>query len=391
MARWTPDPSFYPSPRLAMEAPQEEVGYVAFLNPDASDGRPDALGVLDLEEAPPPSASSWASSTCPMPAMSCTISAGTHAAPPCAPGLRTRTWSGATSWCRACAPRGSMSWTSGTIPGAPSIAKVIEPEELIHKTGYSRPHTSALRSRGDLHERAGRRGERRRPGRDLPARLRDVRAPRPVGGGARPAALQLRLLVAPGVRHTPVERVGHARHVRERGGAREAAGQGVRPSAPHLGPEAPCAPAGHRPRRRAPDGAGATPGPRSAPHGRLRGRGGVRGRPERIGMALVAAPRRLVRGQEGDHHPGRAQGRRRASTRAEGLRRRTSARDRHQPLAGRPLALRVLLGHGRAAPVRRVRSGGAEAHGHGRARRHRQERVPSGAPARSTAGRRWSR
>ena len=48
MARWTPDPSFYPSPRLAMEAPAEEVAYVALLNPDASDGRPDALGVLDL-------------------------------------------------------------------------------------------------------------------------------------------------------------------------------------------------------------------------------------------------------------------------------------------------------------------------------------------------------
>ena len=48
MARWTPDPSFYPSPRLAMEAPQESLAYVALLEPDQTSG-PDALGVIDLE------------------------------------------------------------------------------------------------------------------------------------------------------------------------------------------------------------------------------------------------------------------------------------------------------------------------------------------------------
>src|SRR5581483_6244339 len=48
MARWTPDPSFYPSPRLAMEAPAERLAYVALLEPDQT-SRPDALGVLDLE------------------------------------------------------------------------------------------------------------------------------------------------------------------------------------------------------------------------------------------------------------------------------------------------------------------------------------------------------
>ena len=48
MARWTPDPSFYPSPSLAMEAPAETLAYVALLEPDQT-SRPDALGVLDLE------------------------------------------------------------------------------------------------------------------------------------------------------------------------------------------------------------------------------------------------------------------------------------------------------------------------------------------------------
>ena len=48
MARWTPDPTFYPSPRLAMDAPAESFAYVALLEPDQT-SRPDALGVIDLE------------------------------------------------------------------------------------------------------------------------------------------------------------------------------------------------------------------------------------------------------------------------------------------------------------------------------------------------------
>src|SRR5262249_58603378 len=45
---WKPDPTFYPSPKTAMEAPQEELAYVALLSPDGN-GRPDALGVLDVD------------------------------------------------------------------------------------------------------------------------------------------------------------------------------------------------------------------------------------------------------------------------------------------------------------------------------------------------------
>src|SRR3989449_348969 len=32
MTRWQPDPTFYPSPRMAMQAPAEKLGYVAILN-----------------------------------------------------------------------------------------------------------------------------------------------------------------------------------------------------------------------------------------------------------------------------------------------------------------------------------------------------------------------
>ena len=56
MARWTPDPSFYPFPRLATEAPKETLGYVALLEPDqtsrarcANSVRPFAIGAFAAE------------------------------------------------------------------------------------------------------------------------------------------------------------------------------------------------------------------------------------------------------------------------------------------------------------------------------------------------------
>ena len=99
------------------------------------------------------------------------------------------------------------------IPAAPTLVKVIEPEELNHKTGYSRPHTIALRPRRDLHLRARRRERRRAGGIFLLDCETFDRAG--VGGRARPAALHLRLLVAPRLRHPGLERVGHAGHVRD--------------------------------------------------------------------------------------------------------------------------------------------------------------------------------
>src|ERR671919_194630 len=50
MARFTPDPSFYPSPRSAAAGPPENHAYVAVLNTGSNGDRaPDALAVLDLE------------------------------------------------------------------------------------------------------------------------------------------------------------------------------------------------------------------------------------------------------------------------------------------------------------------------------------------------------
>ena len=51
---WRPDPSFYPSPRMAAKAPPEELAYVVRANP-AADGRRDAICVVDVKAFAEPS------------------------------------------------------------------------------------------------------------------------------------------------------------------------------------------------------------------------------------------------------------------------------------------------------------------------------------------------
>jgi hypothetical protein len=48
MPTWKPDPTFYPSPRSAMQAPAETLAYVVRVNP-TGDGRPDAITVVDVD------------------------------------------------------------------------------------------------------------------------------------------------------------------------------------------------------------------------------------------------------------------------------------------------------------------------------------------------------
>src|SRR5512134_3452302 len=47
MARLKPDATFYPSPKLATEAPPEDLAYVALLAPEGSP-KADGLGVVDV-------------------------------------------------------------------------------------------------------------------------------------------------------------------------------------------------------------------------------------------------------------------------------------------------------------------------------------------------------
>ena len=47
MATWSPDPTFYPSPRMAVKAPPETLAYVAAFDPERK--RPDRMAVVDLD------------------------------------------------------------------------------------------------------------------------------------------------------------------------------------------------------------------------------------------------------------------------------------------------------------------------------------------------------
>src|SRR2546426_8601358 len=140
MAQWKPDPSFYPSPRLAMQAPPEKLAYVAVFNPN-KDGRPDAMTVVDV--APDSPAYGRIVGNVDMP------KAGDE--------LHHFGWNACSSALCPYAPHPHVERRYLVVPGlrssrihvldtkpdprAPKIVKVIEPEEVIRRAGYSRPHT----------------------------------------------------------------------------------------------------------------------------------------------------------------------------------------------------------------------------------------------------------
>ncbi len=132
------DPTFYPSARLAMQAPVETLAYVAVLNP----GGKDSLGVVDVD----PSSKTYGSvvQTLAMPNTgdelhhfgwnACSSALCPYAAHPhverrylVVPGLRS-----------------SRIYVIDTKPDPrqPRIVKTIEPDEVAGRAGYSRPHTS---------------------------------------------------------------------------------------------------------------------------------------------------------------------------------------------------------------------------------------------------------
>ena len=140
MPLWRPDPTFYPSARMAMQAPSEKVAFVAMINPQ-DNGRPDALGVVDVDSA----SSAYGQIV------------GRVDMPQAGDELHHFGWNA----CSAClcpyAPhphverrylivpgiRSSRIHVVDTKPDArrPQIVKVIEPQTLIDRTGYTSPHT----------------------------------------------------------------------------------------------------------------------------------------------------------------------------------------------------------------------------------------------------------
>src|SRR5436190_1570987 len=134
-----PDPTFHASPRLAMEAEREHIAYTALLSPDGS--KPDALAVVDVDAG-----------------------SGTYGQvlyrldmPNRGDEFHHFGWNACSSALSPMSGHAFLRRRYLVIPGLrssrvyivdtqpdprkPTIAKVIEPEEVIRKTGYSRPHT----------------------------------------------------------------------------------------------------------------------------------------------------------------------------------------------------------------------------------------------------------
>ncbi|HEY3107249.1 MAG TPA: selenium-binding protein SBP56-related protein, partial [Chloroflexota bacterium] len=141
MALMRPDPTFYPSPRMAMQAPPEELAYVVTLNP-TDDGKPDALCVLDVN----PQSSGYARVV------------GRTDMPHAGDELHHFGWNACSASLCPYAPHPHVERRYLLVPGLrssrihvvdtkpdprqPRIVKVIEPDELASRAGYSRPHTS---------------------------------------------------------------------------------------------------------------------------------------------------------------------------------------------------------------------------------------------------------
>jgi len=137
MASWSPDPTFYPSPKMAMDAPKEELAYVAILN----EGKPDALAVLDVNPA----------------SASYTKTVGRLDLPNVGDELHHFGWNACSAALCPNMPHPHIERRYLLVPGLrssrmyivdtqpdpknPKIVKTIEPNELIAKSGYSRPHT----------------------------------------------------------------------------------------------------------------------------------------------------------------------------------------------------------------------------------------------------------
>jgi len=137
-----PDPTFYPSPAIAAEAPPEELAYVVTLNVGSNgDRRPDALAVVDVK----PGSGTYGTQV------------GRLDMPHVGDELHHFGWNACSSALCPWAPHPHIERRHFVIPGLrssrlhvvdvkddpvnPKLVKVIEPEELAKRTGYSRPHT----------------------------------------------------------------------------------------------------------------------------------------------------------------------------------------------------------------------------------------------------------
>ncbi len=139
MSLLRPDPTFYPSPKMAMQAPPEKLAYVVLINPEQN-GRPDEMVVMDVDPDSP------------------TYSQMVGKVEMTAPGdeLHHFGWNACSSCLCPYAPHPHTERLYLIVPGINSsrvhiidtkpdprqlkIVKVIEPEEIADRAGYSAPH-----------------------------------------------------------------------------------------------------------------------------------------------------------------------------------------------------------------------------------------------------------
>jgi selenium-binding protein 1 len=141
MALWKPDQTFYPSARMAMQAPREQLGYVVTFNPTPSNGKHDALCVLDLD----PKSETYSQVV------------GRAGVPNAGDELHHFGWNACSAALCPYAPHPHIERRYLLVPGLrssriyifdtkpdprnPKLVKTIEAEEIASRAGYSRPHT----------------------------------------------------------------------------------------------------------------------------------------------------------------------------------------------------------------------------------------------------------
>jgi methanethiol oxidase len=134
------DPTFYPSPKLAAQAPAEKLAYVAALNANGN-AKPDALAVVNVDAQ----SSAYGSIV------------GQVDMPNAGDELHHFGWNACSSALCPYAPHPHVERRYLIVPGLrssrihvldtkpdpekPKIVKVIEPKDVHERTGYSRPHT----------------------------------------------------------------------------------------------------------------------------------------------------------------------------------------------------------------------------------------------------------
>ena len=152
MATLKPDPTFYPSPRMAMKAPPENLAYVVAFDPDGE--KPDAMTVVDTD----PKSKSYAQIV------------GQTDMPVAGDELHHFGWNACSSCLCPNAPHPHTERRYLIVPGLrssrmyvldvkpdpknPKIVKVIEPEELAEKNRLLAPAHHSLRTGRHLCQRA---------------------------------------------------------------------------------------------------------------------------------------------------------------------------------------------------------------------------------------------